>query len=91
MVVTDQTHRVTGALTPDSTGDYRPIGSHGGKTAYARDDNAWFLWWNTVAEEWTISAVLGVRGASWWSNDSLIGDDYAPFGGAVGLAEVAEI
>ncbi len=91
MVVTDPTHRVTGVLTPDSTGDYWPRGIHNGKTYYSRGDNAWFIWWDNI-DTWWISSTLGILTANKWL---LTAPDveglYTAVPPAAGVATVAEI
>lgn len=78
-------------MTPDSTGEYRPIGAYNGKESYARDDNGWFIWWNGV-DAWIISTILGVLGASFWGRtDPNIEGLYTALGGAIGEATVAAL
>jgi len=91
MVVTDTTHRVTGALTPDVTGDYRPIGLHNGKMSYELEGNGWFIWWNGI-NTWIISTEVGLEHDDWWERvNALVVGAYNPLGGAIGIATVAEI
>lgn len=91
MVVTDGLHRVTGALTPDVTGDYLPNGIYNAKMSYQLVGNGWFIWWDAV-DRWTISNTKGISAGNWWHRiDPDIEGAYVPQGTAVGIPTVTEI
>lgn len=89
---------VTGTLNPDSTGDYFQAGTHNGQPYYARDDDAWFIWYLYLAmfdkHRWHISDELGDTSRPYWRRDlDALGPPPGSYGaqnGATGLATVAE-
>ena len=80
---------VTGALSPDAAGDYDESGTQGGQTAYTKSGGGFHLWWDDAGGEWIISAAKGVKGAAYWSGESITGA-YAAQGAASGAAAVAQ-
>lgn len=91
MVVTDVLHRVTGALTPDATGNYNYAIQINGKSAYMRDDAAWWIAWDNI-DSWLISQAPGLPALPRWKRtDPNIEGNYEPDGGAIGIATVTEI
>lgn len=59
----------TGAVgTPDGTGEYFEYGLYNGRMAYRRGDGAYWLYWNSSAIYWAISATLG--GSYLWANNT---------------------
>lgn len=91
MVVTDGLHRVTGALTPDATGDYLPHGMHGGHVLYRRTDGAYYIWWH-VTGNWIISTEPDILAPGHWHKlGPPIEGLYDPDGTYLGIPTVTEI
>lgn len=63
---------VTGAITPDATGNYFEGGILYGKPWYARDDDAFFIWYRVVAgviHYWQITTILNsLLPPSWYKS-----------------------
>lgn len=82
-------YNVTGEIDPDAKCNYFESGQLNGKPYYAREDSAWFIWWNGI-NTWFITTVLGVFGTSWWTRTFVnIDGPYFAAGGAAGFAVVA--
>jgi len=85
-------YKVTGELTPDSSGNYFYAGQKNGKPYYRRDDGAFFLWWNIVGISWwVINTNLDVFYPWWTKQDDqhIITGSYNPYGGYTGIATVS--
>lgn len=90
-MVTDGLHRVSGDVTPDCTGDYLPAGIYNGSPYYSRDDAAYLIWVDVV-DNWYISPALGdMGGPVWFRADPCIEGEYLDGVGATGKAYVTEI
>lgn len=80
---------MTGTLVPDATCDYVFAGTFAGHDYFRRLDGAYFIWWEVGGGTYTISAVLGVPGALWWTGDqAAIVGTYTNGGTATGIATV---
>lgn len=90
-MVFDGLHRVTGVLSPDTTGDYLPDGLHNGQMSYADSTSTWFIAWNGIAN-WFLSTIKGAAGPNFWSRaDPDVEGLYTPGGAATGIATITEI
>lgn len=75
---------VTGGPDPDCQGRYAYAGHHANKPFYSRDDNEWFIWWDTNIFAWTISPVLGDATPPVWTKPSPVIGTYTPWPPATG-------
>lgn len=76
-------------MVPDATCDYAFTGVINGKDYFRRLDGSYFIWWSVGDTAWIISAVLDVKGASWWERvDPDIVGAYTNAGTATGVATV---
>lgn len=79
-------------MTPDATGYYFENGTNDDKPAYERKDGAYWLWWLTVGNTWTISTLKATLGDDYWSKTAdPVAGEYTPSGGATGTATVAAV
>jgi len=82
-------YAVTGTLSPDATGVVVRNGQEGDLPAFGRVDGAQSLWWDG-STTWTLSAVKGTAGASYWTRvDPNPVGSYTAAGTATGTATVA--
>ncbi len=65
------------------------MGASGGKPAFERADEAWWIWWDNILECWFISEAFDDIIPAWRRNDPNIVGDYQPESGAVGIATVS--
>lgn len=76
---------VTGDPNPDCKGNYFEDGIHDGKMSYRRSDNAWYVWWRAILENWFISETKGdTSSIGWWRHNPNIEGTYIPQLGAAG-------
>lgn len=78
----------TGALSPDSTGDFGEICTYAGQPFYYNPAEDFYLWWDSPALEWIVSRVKGELGNYWWYSVALLGADYIPQGTATGIGNM---
>lgn len=50
---------VTGSVTPNATGNYSISGTYNGQTAYVRNDNAYWIWYDINTNLWNLSTAKG--------------------------------
>lgn len=83
-------YNVSGDIDSNATGNYFEAGTYAGKSYYRKTDGAWFIWWDTVDEEWNISSTLGVyTNPGWYREESGVIGTYSRTPLAVGLATVS--
>lgn len=81
-------YHVAGTLTPDAAGDYACESEYEEEFTYVLEDRTFFLWWDGI-DSWIISGSVGWKEGPYWSRaDPAIAGDYAPYGGAAGIAAV---
>jgi hypothetical protein len=79
---------ISGALSPDSTGEYFLSGVLNSQNYYQLNPVPWYLWWDGISS-WFISLFIGVAGDCYWQRtDPDINGDYVPEGTASGTATV---
>lgn len=83
-------YNVSGAITPDATGDYFETGTFEGQPYYKHETAEWYIWWWSEYETWAISAVLGEKVLldAWYRIDPAIAGAYDPAGSHEGTATV---
>lgn len=80
----------TGVTSPVSAGVYTWAGEYNGQMYFRRADGAFFIWWNTSASLWYITALLGTLGTgSWQSPTTAVVGTYTPNGTYTGNPVVA--
>jgi len=65
------------------------MGASGGKPAFERNDEAWWIWWDNITENWLISETFLDIIPCWRRHDDNIIGEYQPESGAVGVATVS--
>ena len=80
---------VSGSLTPDATGLFELSGGSGGKPAFERTDEAYFLWFDITVPCWYISESFFDITPAWQKLSTEILGEYAPINGAIGTATVS--
>jgi hypothetical protein len=86
--VADYNVKTNPELNPDCSCNYFAAGTYNGKSYYRRGDGGWFIWWDGIHENWTISTMLGIMIPAWRSPKEQIIDIYDPYGGYAGDAIV---
>jgi hypothetical protein len=65
------------------------VGIFDGQVYLRRDDGAYYIWYDSIGQYWTISALLGVPGTlGWYSDYPDLTDTYSWYGTATGTATV---
>lgn len=81
-------YELTGALTPDATGDYYEDGVHLGFPKYRREDSAYWIWRFPPANVWIISIFPESPGGSWRRYQPDVLGAYDPWAPFLGVATV---
>jgi hypothetical protein len=82
-------YKVSGSLTPDTTGCFSSGVCYAGRPGYANALKTFFIWWDGI-DSWFISSSLGETTGPYWKRTAttIIGA-YDPYGGSIGTATVA--